>query len=50
MAANDQEIWVSAFDVLIAQLDEALIELRRSLASVAIEHGVDSPQVAGVRA
>ncbi len=37
MAANDQEIWVSAFDVLIAQLDEALIELRRSLASVAIE-------------
>lgn len=50
MATNDQEIWVSAFDVLIAQLDEALIELRRSLASVAIEHGVDSPQVTGVRA
>ena len=50
MAVNDQEIWVSAFDVLIALLDEALIELRRSLASAAVEHGVDSPQVAGVRA
>lgn len=50
MAVNDQEIWVSAFNVLIAQLDEALIELRRSLASAAVEHGVDSPQVAGVRA
>ncbi len=50
MAANDQEIWVSAFDVLIAQLDEDLIELRRSLASAAVEHGVDSQQVAGVRA
>lgn len=48
--ANGQDIWVSAFEVLVAHYDAALIELRRQLGSVAVEHGANSPQVAEVRA
>lgn len=46
----EQDIWVSAFDVLVAQLDSVLIELRRELASLAVEHGIHSPQVVAMQA
>lgn len=48
--ANGQDIWVSAFEVLVAHYDSTLIELRRTLGTVAVEHGANSPQVAEVRA
>ncbi len=34
MAVNDQEIWVSAFDVLITQLGEDFNELCQLLAAI----------------
>lgn len=48
--AGEQEIWVSAFEVLVEHYNAALIEMRRELGRVAVEHGADSPQVAEVRA
>lgn len=46
MANSYHEILVTALDLLIAQLDEKLIELRRALAGVAIKYGIDSSQLA----
>lgn len=48
--AGEQEIWVSAFEVLVEHYNAALIEMRRELGRVAVEHGANSPQVAEVRA
>ena len=51
MAAEEQQdIWVSAFSVLVAHHSEQRVELRRELASVAVKHGIDSAAVKGVQA
>lgn len=47
---SQNNIYVSAFEVLVAHYDSALIELRRELARVAVEHGRESAQVALVQA
>lgn len=46
---KEQEIWVTAFDVLIALADSELIELKRELASIAVNHDIGSELVKGVQ-
>jgi hypothetical protein len=46
MAAEEQQdIWVSAFSVLVAHHSEQLVELRKELGTVAVKHGIDSTEV-----
>lgn len=51
MAAEDQQdVWVSAFSVLVAHHDEQLGALRLELASAAVKHGMESEAVREVQA